>query len=204
MFGFLAPPTSSTPENHFLFIFSWSKVSALSVIGPARPPDSSVSCTKETNGPGPANNEQLLLQCYIQSSRGVGKPPGTMAGFESSEALSEAPLWLGFLALGSIVGFGFGVGAVGSQSERGPSSAPTFHRHRWGGVEGAGVEVEVEEGSGRRNLLWWRVNVEVALHNTRARCLCPPAGDFLTATFSQLNYTSRQQLVFDAKIAYLL
>lgn len=108
----------------------------------------------------------------------------TMEGFKRSLVL-WSPLWLSFLGPSSSVWDDCGVGAIGLEDWRDgrwrPSSALTFHRHRWGGVEGA-----VGGWWGRENCrrgLLCGVNVEVPLISHKQCWLHTPAADFLTAYF---------------------
>lgn len=167
----------------FFFLY----VTTLSFIGQARQLDSSVSRTKETKwNRGRAVMSNSSYSVTYRPATVWGSLLETMEGSERSGAL-WSPSLIAFPGTGAPV---LGMIVEWEPWVQGGGEGPPL---RWpftdtGGVEWKGLEEEEEEGSGRRGLLWYVVNVEVALNNTRPLCLCPPAGDFLTTTFSLLNY----------------
>lgn len=178
-------PLSYFPSFFFFFFY----VTALSFIGPAGQLDSSVSRTKETKwNRGRAVMSNSSYSVTYRPAAVWGSLLETMEGFERSGAL-WSPSLIEFPGTGLQC---WGWLWSGSRGFRGGGEDPPL---RWpftdtGGVEWKGlvVVVEEEEGSGRRSLLCRSVNVEVAFSNTRPGCLCPPAGDFLTAALSPANY----------------
>lgn len=184
----LKSPTRGN-ESSFSLSLDFLYVTALSFIGPAGQLDSSVNCTKGTKWNW--GWEVMSNSSYSVTYRAAavwGSLLETMDGFERSGALWSPPL-IEFPGTGLQCWWWLWRGSCGfSGREWGPSSALTFHKHRWGGVEGPVEEGEEEEGSGRRGPLWRSVNAEVAFKNTRPRCLRAPDGDFLTAALLKADY----------------